>query len=488
MSIGLLAFLAFIPILIALILMAGLRWPSTRAMPIAWLAGVVLACAFWGQDPLRLVALSIEGTITAVGVLIIVFGALLIYYTLQYSGAMETIQAGMKKISPDKRLQAIIIGFMFAAFIEGAAGFGTPAALAAPLLLGLMTRFFGKNKSWMEGFRAWKYCLMASACFLVPYLILAWLVGPELPSMVGGLLGLGALVWLTQKGFCVPTDGVWDFDHKDAWDAEWTGSIEASSATEYKEHMSQTMAWLPYVLCGLLLVLTRVPAFHLKPIVTDPMFSVGWANILGYEGVTSKIALLNLPGTIPFILVSIITIGLHKMNGEKIRQAWGTALEKMTAPTIALVAAVALVSILRGSGVNTAGPDGAALPSMPMAMALFASDVAGSAWPMLAAFVGGLGAFITGSCTVSDMLFANFQWDMGGLLDYPALGKYIIVAAQGVGGAAGNMICIHNIVAVCAVLGMIGKEGIILRRTIWPFVLYCLVAGTVCFYLIGRVL
>ena len=153
-----------------------------------------------------------------------------------------------------------------------------------------------------------------------------------------------------------------------------------------------------------------------------------------------------------------------------------------------LVAAVALVSILRGSGVNTAGPDGAALPSMPMAMALFASDVAGAAWPMLAAFVGGLGAFITGSCTVSDMLFANFQWDMGGLLDYPALGKYIIVAAQGVGGAAGNMICIHNIVAVCAVLGMIGKEGIILRRTIWPFLLYCVVAGTVCFYLIGRVL
>ena len=404
MSTALLAFLAFIPILIALILMAGLRWPSTRAMPIAWLAGAVLAFAFWGQEPMRLVALSIQGTITAVGVLIIVFGALLIYYTMQYSGAMETIQAGMRRISPDKRLQTIIIGFMFAAFIEGAAGFGTPAALAAPLLLGLgfpplcaavvclafnsvpvtfgavgtpilqgfksietvamqamnfsdpamayktigeyvtlmhlpmgiilpifmlgfMTRFFGKNKSWMEGFRAWKYCLMASVCFLVPYLILAWLVGPELPSMVGGLLGLGALVWLTQKGFCVPTDGVWDFDQKDAWDAEWTGSIEASSATEYKEHMSQSMAWLPYVLCGLLLVLTRVPAFHLKPIITDPMFSVGLTNILGYQDVTSKIALLNLPGTIPFILVSIITIGLHKMNGEKIRQAWGTALD-----------------------------------------------------------------------------------------------------------------------------------------------------------------
>ena len=483
---------------------------------------------------------------------------------LEYSGGMETIQAGMKRISPDRRLQAIIIGFMFAAFIEGAAGFGTPAALAAPLLLGLgfpplcaaviclvfnsvpvtfgavgtpvlqgfksvetlgmgilglsdpamfyktigeyvtlmhlpmafilpifmlgfMTRFFGKNKSWAEGFRAWKYCLMASTCFVVPYLILAWAVGPELPSMVGGLLGLGVLVFLTKKGFCIPKDGIWQFAPSTEWDEDWSGEIKASDATDFRDHMSQMRAWMPYVLCGLLLVITRVPAFGLKPIVTT-WGVVGAQDILGQQGVGASLALLNLPGTIPFILVSIITIGLHKMSGEKVRQAWGTALEKMSAPTIALVAAVALVSILKGSGVNTAGPDGAALPSMPMAMAMFASDVAGGIWPMLAAVVGGLGAFITGSATVSDMLFGNFQWDMGGLLNYPALGKYIIVAAQGVGGAAGNMICIHNIVAVCAVLGMIGKEGIILRRTIWPFLLYCLVVGTVCSYLISRVL
>ena len=426
MSVELLAMVAVLPILVALILMVGMRWPATKAMPLAWLVCAVSGILVWGLSPGYVAALTLQGIVTAIGVLIIVFGAILILFTLEKSGGMETIQYGMQNISRDKRVQAIIIGYMFAAFIEGAAGFGTPAALAAPLLLGLgfpplcaaviclafnsvpvtfgavgtpvlqgfksietfamqamnfsdpamayktigeyvtlmhlpmgiilpifmlgfMTRFFGKNKSWMEGFRAWKYCIMASVCFLVPYLILAWTVGPELPSMVGGLLGLGALVWLTKKGFCVPTDGVWDFARNDEWDPEWTGSVEASSATEYKEHMSQTMAWLPYVLCGLLLVLTRVPAFHLKPIVTDPIFSVGLTNILGYQGVTSKIALLNLPGTIPFILVSIITIGLHRMSGEKVRQAWGTALEKMSAPTIALVAAVALVSILKGS-------------------------------------------------------------------------------------------------------------------------------------------
>ncbi|MGN1038311.1 MAG: L-lactate permease, partial [Mailhella sp.] len=128
MNIELLAILAFLPLLVALVLMAGLRWPSTRAMPLAWATGAILALVVWQLPIIRVVALTLEGFITAAGVLIIVFGALLIYYTLTYSGAMETIQAGMKKITPDRRLQAIIIGFMFGAFIEGAAGFGTPAA------------------------------------------------------------------------------------------------------------------------------------------------------------------------------------------------------------------------------------------------------------------------------------------------------------------------------------------------------------------------
>ena len=361
-----------------------------------------------------------------------------------------------------------------------------PMGFILPIfLLGFMTRIFGANKSWMEGFRAWRYCLMASVCFLVPYMLLAWLGGPELPSMVGGLVGLGALVWLTKKGFCLPKDGVWNFPPSSEWRPDWSGLIKASSATEYTEHMSQARAWLPYILCGVILVLTRVPAFHLKPIILDPMFSVGWTNILGYEGVGSTLALLNLPGTIPFILVSIITIGLHSMTGKQVAEAWGTAFTKMKAPTIALIAAVALVSILRGSGVNTAGPEGAALPSMPMAMAQFCAWLTGNAWPMLASFVGGLGAFITGSNTVSDMLFGNFQWNVATALNYSVPGHYIIVAAQGVVGAMGNMICIHNIVAVCAVLGMIGHEGPILRRTVVPFTIYGVVVGIVCFILLA---
>ena len=137
MSIGFLALLAIIPIVVALILMVGMRWPATRAMPFAWGACVICAIFGWDISILRLMALSIQGVIIAIGVLIIVFGAILILYTLEKSGGMETIQYGMQNVSRDRRVQAIIIGFLFAAFIEGAAGFGTPAALAAPLLLGL---------------------------------------------------------------------------------------------------------------------------------------------------------------------------------------------------------------------------------------------------------------------------------------------------------------------------------------------------------------
>ena len=113
---------------------------------------------------------------------------------------------------------------------------------------------------------------------------------------------------------------------------------------------------------------------------------------------------------------------------------------------------------------------------MPLAMAKTMAAFAGSLWPMLAAYVGGLGAFITGSNTVSDMLFANFQWDIAGQLSLP---RQIIVASQAVGGAMGNMICIHNIVAACAVTGLIGREGLILRRTFWPFLLYGIVVGII---------
>ena len=561
MSIWLLAFMAILPILVALVLMVWFRKPATKAMPLAWLTCVICALIGWKLPIAQIAALSLQGVVVAIGVLIIVFGAILILYTMEQSGGMETIQYGMYGISRDRRMQAIIIGFMFAAFIEGSAGFGTPAALAAPLLLamvfpamaacviclifnsvpvtygavgtpiiggfaalkpvvedaiklaptlpfgtheeflkgigefatvmhapmaviltifvlGFMTRYFGKEKSWAIGFAAWKYCILACVCFLPPYLFCAWVIGPELPSMLGGIIGLALLIIATKKGICVPKD-TWDFEPNTAWPKEWSGTVPLSTRTEFHPHMSQFMAWLPYVLICALLVISRVPALGLKPILSGVKIPFN-AGFLGYPKIAASIDILYLPGTF-FILVAILTILLHKMDSKKVSEAWGRSFKAMRGPTIALIFAVAMVSIFRGSGVNTVDA-----PSMPLALAESIREAAGSAannlWPLLCSYVGGLGAFITGSNTVSDMMFGQFQWDIAGLLH---LNRQIIVATQAVGGAMGNMICVHNIVAACAVVGLSGREGEVLRKTWKPFVLYGIIVGIICLYLVN---
>ncbi|MEG6549658.1 L-lactate permease [Desulfocurvibacter africanus] len=557
MSIGLLALVAVVPIALALVLMVGMRWPATRAMPVAWLAAAAGAIAVWNLPVGYVAALTLQGFITAIGILIIVFGAILILYTLRDSGGMETIQCGMQNISPDMRVQAIIIGYLFAAFIEGAAGFGTPAALAAPLLLalgfpplaaaviclvfnsfpvsfgavgtpiilglsflkdlvakavasgvplnftnmesfnmligqwvtllhvpmafilpifmlGFITRFFGPNRSWSDGFRAWKFCVFAAVAFSVPYLVFAWLVGPEFPALIGGLVGLGVVVWGAKKGIALPKDGTFTFGSQAKWEPEWTGSVKASEGCKFQARMSQFRAWLPYVLIGVILVLTRIPEIGLKGILAAQ--AINFKNILGYSSVSASIQYLYLPGTIPFVLVAILTIFLHGMRGEKVKAAWRDSIVRMKNPTIALFFSVALVSIFRGSGVADQLLNPNAYPSMPLALAQSMAGVVGQAWPMFASFIGGLGAFITGSNTVSDLLFAEFQWGMASQLNLP---HQIIVAAQVAGGAMGNMICIHNIVAVCAVVGLSGMEGAILRKTFWPFMLYGIVVGII---------
>lgn len=556
MTIGFLALLAIIPIVVALILMVGMRWPATRAMPFAWGACVVCAIFGWDISILRLMALSIQGVIIAVGVLIIVFGAILILYTLEKSGGMETIQYGMQNVSRDRRVQAIIIGFLFAAFIEGAAGFGTPAALAAPLLLGLgfpamaaavvclvfnsvpvsfgavgtpilvgfgllkdkiaalvgvdpnlpfagfdgfaklvgewatlmhgpmaiiitifmlgfMTRFWGPERSWAAGFRAWKFCVFAAICFLVPYVACAWALGPEFPAMLGGLIGLAVVVWGAKQGICVPKD-TWGFGDPSKWDASWSGTASQNTSTEFKAHMSQFQAWLPYVIICFLLVISRIPELGIKGWMTAQ--KITFNNILGFADISEGITYLYLPGTF-FIFVALLTIWLHKMPAPAVKAAWSESFQKMKSPTIALCFAVALVAIFRGSAVNPLGA-----PSMPLALAQTVGAAAGAIWPLLAAFVGGLGAFITGSATISDLMFGEFQWDMATMLTLP---RSIIEAAQTVGGAMGNMICIHNIVAACAVVGLSGREGEVMRKTFWPFLLYGCVVGIICWVLVA---
>ncbi|SVB54605.1 uncharacterized protein METZ01_LOCUS207459, partial [marine metagenome] len=137
MSSGILALLSFLPIISVAVFLVMLRWPASRAMPIAYVVAVILAYYIW-QVPIRQVlAASINGLIVAGTLIYIIFGAILLLNTLQKSGAIQTIRQGFSDITPDRRIQVIIIAWLFGSFIEGSAGFGTPAAVAVPLMVGL---------------------------------------------------------------------------------------------------------------------------------------------------------------------------------------------------------------------------------------------------------------------------------------------------------------------------------------------------------------
>ena len=131
------ALLAFIPILFCVVAMAVFNWPAKYAMPVTWLLVAVLGFFCWDMELIKILAYTLAGLLSSLEVLIVIFGAILVMNTLKMSGGMTAINNGFKAISPDARVQAIIIGFLFGSFIEAAAGFGTPAALAAPLMISL---------------------------------------------------------------------------------------------------------------------------------------------------------------------------------------------------------------------------------------------------------------------------------------------------------------------------------------------------------------
>ncbi len=129
------AVLAFIPIILVIVLMVACNVQAKKAIPAAWLLSCLMAFFFWKMTFGSLMRYTLAGFLESLTVLLVIFGAVLIMNTLTESGAMDSIKGMFCGISGDARVQAIIIGFLFGAFIEGAAGFGTPATLAGPLMV-----------------------------------------------------------------------------------------------------------------------------------------------------------------------------------------------------------------------------------------------------------------------------------------------------------------------------------------------------------------
>lgn len=349
-------------------------------------------------------------------------------------------------------------------------------ALIPLIVCCLMTRFYGERRSLREGLEAWPFALLGGLSFTVPYALVAISLGPEFPTIIGGLTGLAILTFCAHKKILTPKR-VWDFPPREAQPSEWHGDLTPDN----DHHDSPPRAWRVwscYGLIALLLVLTRLEALPFKHWLRSDAVTFSFTNLFGTE-IAASSQPLYLPVTV-FLLVSLFAAFFWQDGRVSLRRAsrnYFVACRQSVAVTlqagIALVFAVPMVQVFINSAYNDAGLD-----SMPIALAKAAAGIAGEGWPLVAPWIGAMGAFIAGSNTISNMMFSLFQWGTALQL---SLNPVWIVAQQAVGGAAGNMICVHNVVAAAAVVGLVGKEGDLIRITIRPMIYYVIAAGLIVF-------
>jgi len=498
---------ALAPILLIVALMMGARW-SAGAAGLAGLAAalpVALLVFGWrgpeaaGGLPWALAAVAAEAGFAAALIVWTVYPALCIHELQLASGATEVIRRGLARLSDDPRIAALLVAWFFALFAEGAAGFGTPVALAAPILvtmgftparavalallghaagvsfgavgtpvqpqvattgldataLAAVTAGLHAALGWIlalavhrlacqQGGRAGlAWPLAAAAAFLLPFTAIAVFIGPELPTLGGALLGGAAFALFVQR-------------------SRRRGSGQPGPA-DGPSPRALRQAVYPYLALLALILLTR-----LVPPLREALSGLDWSWSL-FGDFTGSFQPLYHPGTL--LLFGLLAGGL--LRGTKpaaFRDAASKAAARMPKVLLALVVMLILARLMVHTG-------------MIEALAEAAADLLGGAWPLLAPATGALGTFVTGSATASNILLTDLQRATAAELGLPLL---LMAAAQGLGAAIGNVICPHNIVAGGATVGLAGRDtGAVLRLTLPYFILHAALGGALVLGLVA---
>lgn len=544
------AFLALAPILLALAMMVirRIQLSAPKALLLSLVLAAVLAAGVWKMQPQALAAFGVQGVCKAMEVFFIIFGAIFFLNMLRRCGYMEAIERSFSRVSQDRRVQAILIAWLFGAFIEGTAGYGTPAALAAPLLVALgfppvaacivclianstpvpfaaagapitamlsaisgditgnaqyiaqyglsydaffqsctrlVTLFLGvggivvpllligvflfqygeKGRRFRDFVEILPFGIFTGLSFCLPYYLVS-MVGYAFPSIVGATLGLLLSVGAASKGFLIP-EHVWRFPNDEPIDRKTVLDVPG------RRGMPVWKGWLPYVGVGLFLLVSRVAVFGLKPLLQS--VELGWSSLFGVDSCSYTFQPLWNPGILPFALFAVL-LGL--MSGIGIQDVGRVCLGsffQLLKVFSALVFGVAMVQIMMNSNINTSGMD-----SMLMVAAQAMADLTGRFFPIASPVIGILGAFISGSCTVSCVMFTPLQFNTALLT---GVNPIYTCSLQCAGGALGNMICINNVVSVSATTGATGQEGKIISTNLAPMAIYVVlvlaVAGVV---------
>jgi len=492
------------PIALIVALMLGLRWSAAKAGGVGLLLAWVLALAVFDfASPVgevsalaRHVGVLAESAFLAVGILWILLPSLALHEHQQRCGALDALRGGLARVSSQRPLQVLLLGWCLGLFFEGAAGFGTPIALVAPLLVGLgvpaltavVLALLGHAAGVSFGALgtpvlaqadltgvpaidiAWRTALLhaalggvlmvffvrtlgaaglgrvgpgmatlAAAGFLLPSLGLAWWLGPELATLAAALLSAAAVVaWLRWRRPLPAAAAV----------TAAAADDDAASAPALGRAL-----W-PYAVLVLAVLATRgVPplAAALNEVVLQ------WQLFGRYSG---RLQPLTHPGSLLFMAL-LVGAWLQGVPLRALREPLSLALRRLLPVAVALLTMLCLSRLLLDAG-------------MVQALQVAAVAALGQGWPLLAPALGALGSFVTGSATASNVLFSSLQAQTAQALGLPVAW---LLAAQGLGAAVGNIVCPHNIVAGAATVGLAGREAEVLRRTLVPCLVVLVLGG-----------
>lgn len=483
--------IASIPILVILVLMIGFRWGAARAGAAGYLSAFFVAVVFFGAGVDVLAYAHTKAIILTFDVLFIIWAAYLLYRVAEDAGAIKTIGRLLPSLTRDRGMQALLIGWVFASFLQGAGGFGVPVAVTAPLMIGLgfsplsaviipsighgWAVTFGSLGS---SFNALLSATGLDAPTLAPetalYLGLACvLTGPMIAHAVDGWAGVKrllvpALVIGTVMGavqFAVAAGaGLWNLGAFTGglaglaismWVVRWGQAGKGIERSERKPLWLALSAYLVLILFTVVILL--IPAINnwLGQISIQIQFPET-VTALGYispAGTNRPVRIFTHAGAI-LVYTSLVSYFIYRRAGLYETDAGKNILRAtvrgMMSSSLSIALMVAMATMMQQSGMTEAIAQGLA-------------DAVGKAFPLIAPWIGGIGAFMTGSNTNSNVVFAGLQMRTAELLKYsiPA-----ILAGQTAGAAVASVAAPTKLVVGASTAGMAGKEGDVLRALV----------------------
>jgi len=492
--------LAFLPVLIVVVMMLAFRWGGSRAGGLGWFLAIFVAILSFGAGFKLLAVAQVKAVLLSLDVLFIIWSALLLFNISREAGAIRMIGITLPRLTGDRVMQSLLIGWLMVSFIQGLGGFGVPVAVCAPMLVGLGYTPIQAVAMASLG-DGWGVTFGSLGTSFQSLMAVTGLSYEELGPLSALLIGIasfpsGLLVsvigngWKSLKRALLPTlllsvvmgvvqyllvvNGLWTLGTTGASVVgllvgfllvrlpTFRNQAEDSEAVELPKDNkgNEKSLWLSLlgyeILVALAFVVNLVPSVKsfLSPVVLSLDFPevstrYGWVTLAGPG---REINLFAHPGAI-LLYSCIISYIIYRRIGylEKgaLKKIFGNVFRSGVNSSLGILAMVGVASIMMHSGMTFLLAEGLSIS--------FSREV----YPAIAPFIGALGAFITGSNTNSNVLFGVLQQNAAELLN---LSVPLILAAQTAGGSLGSVLAPAKVIVGSSTVGLAGEEGAVMRK------------------------